>query len=504
MPFKFFAMALKAFQRLPNNKAKQMNNFFKTEMSKQMAKSIDLLKRMLGLLVVATMVAGHVPVLQAVAAGQEQGGQFVRIGLNKSIVVRLPANAVDVLIGNPEIVEAVVRTQRTAYLFAKKAGQTNAFFFDKNGRQILNLDIEVARDMKALRKLLQRVLPGNSITIETVGDNIVLGGIAKNSSEAKLAFDLASRYTGDPKKVLTTIAVTGKEQVTLKVKIAEVQREVLKQFGVDASAVQKLGNSTVKLFSSNPFSVAGGALAGTFAVVNPDPLTGGVNPAKSSGLFRAMEREGFVRTLAEPTLTAVSGEAAKFLAGGEIPVVVGSNVENGVTTLSTEYKPFGIGLGFTPVVLSAGRISMKLNTEVSNISADNSVTLTNGRTIPAFEVRRAETTVELPSGGSLVMAGLIRESTRQSINGVPGVKSLPILGALFRSRDFASKRTELMIMVTPYIVTPVNEKQFVTPVDRAHVATDTQTILFGRLNKVFGRNNTGKNTYHGNVGFIVE
>ncbi len=473
-----------------------------------MANSTNIIKRMLGLFVVAVMIVGQTATVSARSpnhGGQEQGGQFVRIGLNKSIVVRLPADAVDILIGNPEIVEAVVRTQRTAYLFAKKAGQTNAFFFDKNGRQILNLDIEVARDMKALRKLLQRVIPGNRITVETVGDNIVLGGTAKNSSEAKMAFDLAARYTNDEAKVLTTIAVTGKEQVTLKVKIAEMQREVLKQFGIDASVIETVGNASISLFSSNPFSVAGGALAGALARVNPDTATGGLNASRSSGIFRAMERDGFVRTLAEPTLTAVSGEAAKFLAGGEIPVVTGSDVgANGIAVLATEYKPFGIGLGFTPVVLSAGRISLKLNTEVSNISADNSVTLANGRTIPAFEVRRAETTVELPSGGSMAMAGLIRESTRQAINGIPGAKNLPILGALFRSRDYASKRTELVIIVTPYIVAPVNEKQLVTPVDRAVVATDTQTILFGRLNKVFGKNNTGKSVYHGNVGFIVE
>ena len=468
-----------------------------------MANSITFLKRMLGLLVVTAMVAGHNSMTLAQAAGQEQGGQFVRIGLNKSIVVRLPANAVDVLIGNPEIVEAVVRTQRTAYLFAKKAGQTNAFFFDKNGRQILNLDIEVARDMKALRKLLQRVVPGHQITVETVGDNIVLGGVAKNASQAKLAFDLAARYTNDEKKVLTTISVAGKEQVTLKVKVAEMQREVLKQFGVDASAVETLGNASLSLFSSNPFSVAGGALSGANLALNRG-AGGGLNAGRSSGIIQAMERDGFVRTLAEPTLTAVSGEAAKFLAGGEVPVVIGSTTDAGITTLSTEYKPFGIGLGFTPVVLSGGRISLKLNTEVSNISADNSVTLTNGRTIPAFEVRRAETTVELPSGGSLAMAGLIRDKTRQAINGIPGAKNLPILGALFRSRDYASKRTELVIIVTPYIVAPVNEKQLVTPIDRAVVASDTQTILFGRLNRVFGSKQAGQKTYHGNVGFIVE
>jgi len=447
---------------------------------------------MLSLFVVAMLMAGYGLVSPASAIGQEQGGQFVRIGLNKSIVVRLPANAQDVLIGNPEIVEVVVRTQRTAYLFAKKAGQTNAFFFDKNGRQILNLDIEVARDMKALRKLLQRVIPGNRITVETVGENIVLGGVAKNSSQAKMAFDLAAKYTNDEKKVLTTIAVLGKEQVTLKVRITEMQREVLKQFGVDASAVQTLGNKSISLLSQNPFTVAGAALSNTSLTL--------ASSSKTNAVLQALERDGFIRTLAEPNLTAVSGEAAKFLAGGEFPIVV-SNQDGQV---SIEYKPFGVGLGFTPVVLTEGRISLKLNTEVSDVSPDNSLTLANGIAIPAFEVRRAETTVELPSGGSLAMAGLIRENTKQAINGIPGAKNIPVLGALFRSRDYSSKRSELVIIVTPYIVTPVNENRLVTPIDRAAVASDTQTILFGRLNRVFGSQSTGKSTYHGNVGFIVE
>ena len=456
-----------------------------------MVNSINLLKHLLCLLMVALLMAGQAAVLPANAIGQEQGGQFVRIGLNKSIVVRLPADAHDVLIGNPEIVEAVVRTQRTAYLFAKKAGQTNAFFFDKNGRQILNLDIEVARDMKALRKLLGRVIPGNRITVETVGENIVLGGTAKNSSIAKMAFDLAAKYTNDENKVLTTISVSGREQVTVKVKITEMQREVLKQFGVDFTALKTLGSQTISLLSQNPFTVAGAALSNSALTTTSSNV---------SSVLRALERDGFVRTLAEPNLTAISGEAAKFLAGGEFPIVV-SSADGQV---SIEYKPFGIGLGFTPVVLSEGRISLKINTEVSDVSPDNALTLPNGFSIPAFEVRRAETTVELPSGGSLAMAGLIRENTKQAINGIPGAKNLPILGALFRSRDFSTKRTELVIIVTPYIVTPVNEKQLVTPIDRAAVATDTQTILFGRLNKVFGNNTGPKNTYHGNVGFIVE
>ena len=460
-------------------------------MGKSMTNIITKTKWMVSILVVSFLVL--VQQTSIANAAQNQGGQFVRIGLNKSVVVRLPANAQDVLIGNPEIVEAVVRTQRTAYLFAKKPGQTNAFFFDKNGRQILNLDIEVARDMKALQKLLQRVIPGNTITVETVGENIVLGGVAKSPAQAKLAFDLAAKYTDDPKKVLTTIAVAGKEQVMLKVKVTEMQREVLKQFGVDASAVQSVGNATLRLFSSNPFSVAGTALTNSsFGVGNTANTTNSV--------LRAMEKDGFIKTLAEPNLTAISGEAAKFLAGGEFPIATSQS--GGETTI--EYKPFGVAVGFTPVVLSHGRISLKLNTEVSDISPENSITV-GTLSIPAFEVRRAETTVELPSGGSLAMAGLIKEKTKQAINGIPGAKNLPVLGALFRSRDFSSQRSELVIIVTPYIVNPVSARQLVTPIDKAVVATDTQTILFGRLNRVFGsRPGANKGTYHGNVGFIVE
>ena len=476
------------------------NKFYKTNvMGKSMTNIIAKTKWVFSILVVSLLVL--VQQTSGASAGQNQGGQFVRIGLNKSIVVRLPANAQDVLIGNPEIVEAVVRTQRTAYLFAKKPGQTNAFFFDKNGRQILNLDIEVARDMKALQKLLQRVIPGNTITVETVGENIVLGGVAKSPSQAKLAFDLAAKYTDDPKKVLTTIAVAGKEQVMLKVKVAEMQREVLKQFGVNISAVEKLGNSTLRVFSSNPFSVAGTALTpSTFGAGNLNNLNGDVTRAASGAVFRAMEKDGFIKTLAEPNLTAISGESAKFLAGGEFPIATSQT--GGETTI--EYKPFGIAVGFTPVVMSHGRISLKLNTEVSDISPENSITVGN-LSIPAFEVRRAETTVELPSGGSLAMAGLIKEKTKQAINGFPGAKNLPILGALFRSRDYSSQRSELVIIVTPYIVNPVSERQLVTPIDKAMVATDTQTILFGRLNRVFGsRSGANKGTYHGNVGFIVE
>ena len=430
-----------------------------------------------------------------VSAAGGDGGRLVRIGLNKSIVIKLPGDARDVLVGNPDIVDAVVRTKNTAYLFARAVGQTNIFFFDAKGQQILALDLEVAQDMTALQKLVRRTIPGSRITVDTIGENVVLSGSAKSPAEAKLALDLALKFVGgDEKKVISSINVLGKEQVMLKVRVAEVQRNVLKQFGINTTAIFSIGKFAFDLANVNPF---------TSPLISPQ---GGYGGGWSSGgdsvdiFVRAMERDGLLRTLAEPTLTAVSGEAANFLAGGEFPIPVAQQ-DN---TISIEFKKFGVGLGFTPLVLSEGRISLKISTEVSEISNDISVSL-DRIVIPGLSVRRAETTVELPSGGSLAMAGLIKDNARAEINGTPLLKDVPILGALFRSRDFQQNQSELVIIVTPYVVNPVNEQQLAMPTDGLQNATDKQAILFGRLNKIYGGPGKGPDgVYHGNVGYIVE
>lgn len=429
-----------------------------------------------------------------VSAAGGDGGRLVRIGLNKSIVIKLPGDARDVLVGNPDIVDAVVRTKNTAYLFARAIGQTNIFFFDANGQQILALDLEVAQDMTALQKLVRRTIPGSRIVVDTIGENVVLSGSAKSPAEAKLALDLAVKFTGDEKKVISSINVLGKEQVMLKVRVAEVQRNVLKQFGINTTAVFSVGKFAFNLANINPF---------TSPLISP---LGGYGGGWSSGgdsvdfLVRAMERDGLLRTLAEPTLTAVSGEAANFLAGGEFPVPVAQQND----TISIEFKKFGVGLGFTPLVMSEGRISLKISTEVSEISNDISISL-DRIVIPGLSVRRAETTVELPSGGSIAMAGLIKDNARAEINGTPWLKDVPVLGALFRSRDFQQNQSELVVIVTPYVVNPVNEQQLAMPTDGLNSASDKQAILFGRLNRIYGGPGKGPDgVYHGNVGYIVE
>jgi pilus assembly protein CpaC len=441
--------------------------------------------------------------------------RFVRLGLNKSMVIRLPTASRDVLLGNPAIVDAVVRTQNTAYLFAKSVGQTNAFFFDGNGRQILSLDIEVALDGKALQRLIDRAIPMSRITVDTVNSNVILSGTAANGAEARRAVDLAAAFVGGsagggatggapgaapagagPGNVINNITIIGKEQVMLRVRVAELQRDVLKQFGIDTRALFSSGGLTVGFLNANPFTI-NGPLTGPAAGLGSSFVGKGV---EIDALIKAYERDGLIRTLAEPTLTAISGENAKFLAGGEFPIPVAQDDDR--TTI--EFKPFGVGLGFTPVVMSEGRISMRITSEVSETTPENSIR-TDRLSIPGLKVRRAETTVELPSGGSMVMAGMIQERTKQDLNGVPGVKDLPVLGALFRSRDYLSNETELVVIVTPFIVSAVNENKLATPLDTLNVASDPQTILWGRLNRIYGvQGSAPKGVYQGDVGFIVE
>ncbi|MCA0433814.1 MAG: type II and III secretion system protein family protein [Proteobacteria bacterium] len=426
-------------------------------------------------------------------------GHFVRIGQNKSVVVRLPAEARDVIVGNSDIVDIVVRSKNTAYLFARKMGQTNAFFFDANGQQILSLDIEVALDVTAVRKALLRALPGTKITVDTINGNIALGGVAQSPIEAKTAVDLADKFLKGASglesgtSVLNMIKVAGDDQVMLKVRVVEMQRDVLKQLGVDLQALINAGSFAFNLSSINPFNSE---------LLSPD---GGYAAAFSSGgnsvdtVIRAMEGDGLLRTLAEPNLTALSGQGAKFRAGGEFPY---QTCDRTATTrdCTTEFKEFGISLDFTPTVLDDGRINLNIATEVSELAS-----ITSGDTsIPSLNKRGASTVLELPSGGSMMIAGLIRETTRQNINGTPGLKKLPVLGALFRSREFISNETELVIMVTPYLVRATNEKKLISPDKGFNPPTDRQAIFFGRLNKVYGKGQAPDGQYNGNVGFIVE
>jgi pilus assembly protein CpaC len=428
--------------------------------------------------------------------------KFVPIGVGKTVVVDLPRDAKDVLVADPKIANAVVRTSRRAYLIGVAVGQTNVFFFDASGAQIVGFDIAVTRDLNGIRAAIKRLLPDSDIKVEGLADGIMLAGSAANQLEAQQAYDLAARLAGDANKVVNNISVRGRDQVMLKVTVAEVQRDVIKQLGVNLSGSLNAGSSALNFNIDNPFTASGQALSSTSIV--PSFGTASANVRAN---IRAMERAGVMRTLAEPNLAAISGESANFLAGGEFPVPAGRTCDpqTFVCTDTIQWKKFGVGLTFTPVVLNEGRISLKVGTEVSELSSENAVQL-SGLSIPSLRVRRAETTVEIPSGGSLAMAGMIQEQTKQQINGVPGLLNLPVLGALFKSRDYINRQTELVVLVTPYVVRAVAQKDLARPDDGYADASDASGTLLGRFNKLYGvpGKSYPKQTYRGNYGFILD
>jgi pilus assembly protein CpaC len=451
------------------------------------------------------------PSVLRVRATGGPNSQRLNLPLNKAAIVELPADARDVLVSNPKIVDAVVRSPRRIFLVGLSVGQSNAFFFSGDGKQLLNLEIRVERDMRVLQDMISRALPGAEVKVEQVNDNVILTGRVRSLSDADAAAQIATRYVTEPGKpprpdsVVSRLSMRGGDQVMVKVKVAEMQRQLSKQFGVDVNAAFDVGkNLPINLASQNPFSLLGRALSANQAFRFGNRTDGSIPFTDVEGVVRALERTGMIRTLAEPNLTAVSGEAAKFLAGGEFPVPVSRDNEGNV---QIEFKPFGVGLGFTPVVLSEGRISLRISTEVSEITSENAFVTSGalGITIPGLRVRRAETTVELPSGGSIVMAGLLQQQMKQNIDGVPGLKNIPVLGSLFQSRDYQNGETELVVIVTPYLVDPVNPQKLVTPVDNYAPATDEETVLLSRMNAVYGaKGGHGvKGDVKGPVGFIV-
>ena len=457
----------------------------------------------LAALVIATGLAPSGPVLATDArvpvlkvAASEGTSRFIPLGIGKSVAIDLPADIKDVLVADPKIANAVIRSSRRVYMIGVTVGQTNIFFFDADGKQIAGFDIAVTRDLNGVRAALKQTMPDADIRIEGVGDGIMLSGSSASAAESQQAYDLASRLVGDGTKVVNGIAVRGRDQVMLKVTIAEVQRQIIKQLGINLSGSAGYGSAVVNFNNTNPFPINGTPNSGI-------PNIGGTFKSVTANL-QAMEQSGVIRILAEPTLTAISGETANFLAGGSFPYPTPPSNAGGAPGFA--FQNFGVGLVFTPVVLSEGRISLKVSTEVSELSPENSVTMA-GTTVPGLTVRRAETTVEISSGGSLALAGMIQEETKQTISGFPGLMQLPVLGTLFKSRDYRNNQTELMVLVTPYIVRAVAQKELSRPDDGFADPNDQSTVLLGRLNRIYGA--AGKTApppseYRGKYGFILD
>lgn len=440
----------------------------------------------------------------------------LKIGLNKAVVVDLPDDAHDILVSDPSMADAVTRTSRRIYLFGKKVGQTNIFVFGAGGQEIVNLDIEIERDVSGLEVNLRRFIPDSNINVEIVSDNIVLTGTVRTPQDATQAADLAQVFlkggeattrtetasgTGSDSsvalfaegrqssQVVNLLQIEGEDQVTLKVTIAEVRREVLKQLGFDNLVSNSSGMTVAQLGSPNADSAAstvGGGLAALFK--------SSIGKYDISTYLNALEQAKVVKTLAEPTLTAISGQAATFNSGGQQLYSTTDNDGN-VTVVPFNY---GINLAFKPVVLSSGRISLQIKTNVSEPVA--------GSGNATYQRRSAETSVELPSGGSIALAGLIRDNVSQTMGGTPGVSKIPLLGTLFRQKGFERQETELVIIATPYLVRPVARNQLNRPDDNFSPENDGATFFLNRVNKVYGRREApvADAQFHGSIGFIYK
>lgn len=449
------------------------------------------------------------------SAGTQRSALLKRIamGVGKSSIVELPRDVSEIVIGNPKVVDAVVRTPRKIYIMGVEAGQSTILGLDAQGQEVARLEISIGRDVGQLNALLHTALPGSQIVAQTVNDTIILTGNAASAGEAQRAVDIAKGFisrTGvgagggcTPENcVINAMTLRGEDQVMLRVTVAEVDRKVIKQLGVSTQS----GGDTLlnggwgKFVMENPYGVNSSlsATSLTFKGINDTSLT-----------IKAFERYGVSRILAEPTVTAVSGENAKFVVGGEIAVPgTGSCTfgQNGAQTFCTPgitFKPYGVSLSFTPVVLSEGRISLHLATEVTEVDLASTFTY-NNVSVPGFKTRKNETTVELPSGASIATAGLLGQASAAGISGVPGLLNLPILGALFRSRDYQRRESELLVVVTPFIARGVSSHEVARPDDGFVDASDPQGWLLGRVNRIYSTRNNPQmiERFKGQVGFI--
>ena len=449
------------------------------------------------LFAVAPGVAQEVGTIESAALGAVEAPsmpEVVNLGLNKARVYELSQDVRDVLVSNPAIADVIVKTPRLVYVLGQAVGDTNVFFFDGEGNEILRLEIRVELDLSALQTAMAEYFPDDHIVVKAVNQDIILSGTVRSAQVAEDARLVAQRFVIDPSEIVNLLSIANEQQVLLRVRVSEMQRTVVKelgvQFGLDASSPAR----------NSIFDINSGALgANAFGTANAifDNFFDGLDIT-----LDALESQGLVKTLAEPNLTALSGENANFLVGGEFPIPVPQEGDQ----ITIEFKQFGVLLTFTPVVLSSGLISLKISTEVSQLSTAGAVSLADFN-IPSLTVNRAETTVELPSGGSFMIAGLLQNDIRSTIDGLPGMKDIPILGALFRSVEFRRDETELVVTVTPYLVRPVDPNRMALPTDGFAPASDFDMYLLGRLHDVYSKPAAPPppvGQVQGPIGFIME
>lgn len=407
---------------------------------------------------------------------QGQASESLNVPMNRAVVVESDVPFAELSIANPGIADISTLSDRSIYVLGKAPGRTTLTLLSPDGQLISNVDVNVTPDVAEFKERLQQILPGEQIEVRTANDGIVLSGQVSSTAKLDRALDLANRYA--PDRVSNLMVVGGTQQVMLKVRFAEVNRTISKNISSSLAVGDSgrlRGESGTYLSGSNGL---GSGLALREDVAGGIAFGGSIGGLEFEVLIEALEAKGMVRTLAEPNLTALSGQEAKFLAGGEYPVPI-SQSDNRVTV---EYKPFGVELNFTPVVVDQDIINLTIDAAVSSIDPANGISV-SGFEIDAFKRRETSTTVEMRDGESFAIAGLLQDDFRDLNSQLPWVGDIPILGALFRSSEYQRSQTELVIIVTPHLVTPVAGEALALPTDRVRIPTERELFLFGDVAK---------------------
>lgn len=425
------------------------------------------------------LLSGHAPASPAQEIVPTTSEMVLEV--HKGQLIRLQRPAAAVFVADPEVADVQAHSPTMVYVFGRRSGTTTLFAVDENEDVLLRREVVVEHHLSGLQRVLRDVVPDARLEVRSVDGGIIIEGAVRDAVQAQELRDIAGRYLGENESLINRISVSSPTQVNLRVRVAEVSREVTKLFGINWEGIFSPGDFLFGLATGRAFTNAGGLpfLRATDSGGIANTLSGSYDNGDVSinGIIDALEREGLVNVLAEPNLTALSGETASFLAGGEFPVPVGQDDNNNI---QIQFKQFGVSLAFTPTVLNAGRISLRVRPEVSDLSDKGAIKL-NDLVIPALSTRRAETTVELGSGQSFAIGGLISNSTRNNVDKVPGLGDLPVLGTLFRSSRFQRSESELVILVTPYLVAPVASARLATPRDGLEDPSDLERLVEGSI-----------------------
>jgi pilus assembly protein CpaC len=442
-------------------------------------------------LAVATMLGGPAfaqDAMEPLGAATEVVAPDKRIELpiNGTREYALTVPVRDIVIGNPDIADVIIRSPTKLFLAGKTVGSTNLFLLDASGKMIDHFQLSVHPDANAAQDAIRKAFPDEMIEIAGAGDALVMRGSASSDAVSQQARTIARRFVGGDDQLINAMRINAEQQVLIKVSVAEVQKSALKELGLEnLISPTTIGDLAITGVTGGASAVIGGGfgnlITGSAVTATPAGALFIDGPGAIDSAVRILEQHGLARKLAEPNLVAISGEYATMLAGGEVPIPVNQDDD----TITIEFRPFGVSLTFLPVVIDKGRISLKVATEVSAPTATNAVALGPDISIPSFVVRRATSTVELPSGGSIMLAGLLNNDITQNLRGVPGLMNIPILGTLFRSTSFQQDESELVIVARAYLVQPTDPGVLSLPTDGFAPVSDLDLYLLGHLQNIY-------------------